>query len=36
MRVDGTVVAFEKILGDSTRRELISDEGELTAFRYDK
>jgi hypothetical protein len=36
MRVDGTVVAFEKILGDSTRRELISDEGEMTAFRYDK
>jgi hypothetical protein len=36
MRVDGNVVSFEKILSDSTLRVLLSDEGEITASRYDK
>ena len=36
MRVDGNVVLFEKVLADSTLRDLLSDEGEITASRYDK
>jgi hypothetical protein len=36
MRVDGNVVSFEKVLSDSTLRVLLSDEGEMTASRYEK
>jgi hypothetical protein len=36
MRVDGTMQPFEKILNDSQRRDLLSDEGEVAVPRYDK
>jgi hypothetical protein len=36
MRVDGTMQPFEKILNDSQRRDLLSDEGEIAVPRYDK
>lgn len=36
MRVDGNVMVFEKILSDSRLRDLLSDEGEITAARYDR
>jgi len=36
MRVDGVVRPFEKILNDQLLLGLISDEGEITASRYDR
>ena len=36
MRVDGAVRTFEKIMSDPLLRTLISDEGEITALRYDR
>jgi hypothetical protein len=36
MRVDGKVMTFEKIMSDPQFRYLISDEGEITALRYDR
>lgn len=36
MVVDGTIRTFEKIMGEPTLRNLISDEGEITVLRYDR
>jgi hypothetical protein len=36
MRVDGITRTFEQILKDPQLRDLLSDEGEITAARYDK
>ena len=36
MRVDGTARSFEQLLNDPQRRDLLSDEGEITVSRYDK
>ena len=36
MRVDGITRTFEQILKDQQLRDLLSDEGDLTASRYDK
>jgi len=35
MLVDGKPMSFEKILGDPHLRDLLSDEGQITVFRYD-
>ena len=36
MRVDGVPLSFEQILKNPQLRDLLSDEGEMTATRYDK
>ena len=36
MRVDGAVRTFESIMKDARLQNLLSDEGEVTAVRYDK
>ncbi|MEP6509303.1 MAG: hypothetical protein ABJC63_13845, partial [Gemmatimonadales bacterium] len=36
MLVDGRPMSFEQVLADPQLRDLLSDEGEITASRYDK
>ena len=36
MRVDGTATTFERIVGDSLRHVLLSDEGMIAVPRYDR
>jgi hypothetical protein len=36
VRVDGVARQFDKIAGDSTLSYLLSDEGPITAWRYEK